>query len=146
MSGGLEMSGERITSTYVLPEPYERAVELLRTALRDEGLKVTLEMDVSGAIRKELGVDLTSCRVFYVCCPLLLLHAVVVDSSAAALLPVRIVASDRGPQTCFRLLHPAGAGQDLSSALSVPAGRLWARVGAGLERIGARPAVGANWL
>ncbi|MBI3696175.1 MAG: DUF302 domain-containing protein [Acidobacteria bacterium] len=136
------MRNEPIRSTYVVQEPYQRALKLIRTALRDEGLRVSLETDISGTIRQELGVDLTPCKVLHVCCPLLLLQAVVMDTSAAAFLPFHLVVSADGSQTLVHLIDPAATYEnDLPGGIKIPLGRLLARIRQCLEKIGAREAV-----
>lgn len=130
------MSNESSMTTYILQEPYEKALKLLRTELENEGLRVPVEMDVSGEIREELGLDLRPCRVLYVCCPWLLLQAAVMDRSAVAFLPLRLVVSGRGLQTVVRLLGSANQ-QDssLDRRVSVLASTLLDRVQRIVEKI-----------
>jgi len=100
------MSNEPSMTTYVLQESYEKALKAIRRGLEDEGLKVPVEMDVAGNIRDELGLDLRPCTVLYVCCPWFLLQAAVIDPSAAAVVPLRVVVSGRDLRTTVvRLLR-----------------------------------------
>lgn len=45
------INGRVPTLTYVLDEPHERAVRLLRSALRQHGLQVIAEMDIGDMIQ-----------------------------------------------------------------------------------------------
>ncbi|MBI4441810.1 MAG: DUF302 domain-containing protein [Acidobacteria bacterium] len=131
------MSNEPSATTYVLQEPYEKALKLLRTELENEGLRVPVEMDVSGEIRAELGLDLRPCRVLYVCCPWLLLQAAVIDRSTVAFLPLRLVVSGRSySETVVRVVRSTN-NQDssLDRRVTVLASTLLDRVQRIVEKI-----------
>ena len=131
------MSNERSMTTYVLQESYEKALKLLRAELENEGLKVPVEMDVSATIREELGLDLRPCRVLYVCCPWYLLQAAVIDPSAAAFVPLRVVVSGRDLQPTVVRLIPSTNHQDssLDRRVAVLASTLLDRVQPIVEKI-----------
>ncbi|MBI4481056.1 MAG: DUF302 domain-containing protein [Acidobacteria bacterium] len=132
------MSNDRSTTRYVLEEPYEKALKLLRAELVNCELRIPVEMDVSDTIREGLGLHLNPCRVLYVCCPWYLLQAAVVDRSATGIVPLRIVVWERGEQTVVRLLDSADAEDGgLDSRVSVLANTLMSRVQQIVERIGA---------
>ena len=135
------MTSEPATTMYSLADHYERALKLVRAALVKEGLEVPLELDVSGRIRRELGIALAPCRVLCVDCPFLLLEAVTLDAAAAVFLPLHVVVSAHGSQTFVHLLSPAST-QDhaLPVGLKVPISKLHARVSRVLERMGVRQA------
>jgi len=132
-------SPERAVKTYVIPEPYERAVKLLRESLAREGLEVPLEMDLSGRLRKKLGVALAPCRVLCVDSPMVMVQAIAIDTAGAAFLPLHLVISGRGPHT---LVHLASArtlqSADLPIGVKVPIRKLQARLTSVLQRIGGR--------
>jgi len=132
------MNSESSRATYVIQEPYEKALARLRRELEDEGLKIPSEMDVSGTIREKLGLDLWPCRVLHVCCPFSLLWAAVRDPAETAFLPVRIVVSGRDQETVVRLANFADSQKDGRDKKSVVlASLLLARVQTIVEKIGA---------
>jgi len=132
------MSNDHSTTRYVLAEPYEKALKLLRAELVNCGLRIPAEMDVSDAIREGLGLKLNPCRVLYVCCLWYLLQAAVVDRSATAIVPLRVVVWERGEQTVVRLLESADAEDGgLDSRVHVLANTLMSRVQQIVEKIGA---------
>ena len=123
-------------ATYFLGVPYEKTLKLLRAAIKREGLRLPMEMDVSGRIRDELGIGLRPCRILYVDCPFLLLQAAVWGGCGAAFLPLRAVVSRSGGGTTIHLPGPMDAG--VPPGLRVPFERFVSRFLMVLEEIGAR--------
>lgn len=130
---------------YVIPEPYERALKLIREALAREGLEIPIELDVSGRIRKKLGISLAPCRLLCVDSPMSLVEAVAVDPAGAVYLPLHLVVSGRGPQTTLHL-PSQGALQRCEApvGVKVPVSKLHARLSRVLQRIGGRQALVAS--
>jgi len=117
-------------------------VKSVREVLAKEHLRVPLELDVTAGIRKELGVGLAPCRVLFVDCPVLLLEAVTLDSSVAAILPLHVALAGYGPQTRVHLISSSGAfNVNLPPATFTAVGRLQARVVRALEKIASRQGV-----
>ncbi len=52
------MSHESSTLSFIIPETFEKALKLIRRALKNEGLKISMELDVSRRLRRELGIGL----------------------------------------------------------------------------------------
>jgi uncharacterized protein (DUF302 family) len=77
--------------TYTLAEPYQAAVRTVRSALRRNGLRTALELDVAARLRHELGAGVAPCSVLYVDDPAVLLEAVVFHRGAALLIPQPVV-------------------------------------------------------
>ena len=130
------MNDEHSMTKYILQESYEKTLKLLRAELVNCGLRIPAEMDVSDTIREGLGLHLNPCRVLYVCCPWYLLQAAVVDRSATAIVPLRVVVWERGGQTVVRLLESADAEDGgLDSRVHVLANTLLYRVQQIVEKI-----------
>ncbi len=135
------MSAEGPTSTYVIRRPHEEALKLLKRGLAEEGLRIPMEMDVSAMIRRELGLDWSPCRVLGVCCPLLMLEAVVMDAAAPAFLPLHLVVSGSDTETLVRL-SDGGHGRPACYKVWRFPWAAWRHAfGGRLERVGARQAV-----
>jgi hypothetical protein len=132
------MPMESATRTFVLPEPLPRALRSLRSALQGEELAIAAEMDLSGKLRGEFWVSLTPCCVLYVNCPLLLLQACVIDSSAPLYFPTPVVLSQRETQTIIHLQSP---GASVPAEIRTRLGKLFTRIETALDRAGARPLV-----
>ncbi|MBS1854245.1 MAG: hypothetical protein JST11_02685 [Acidobacteria bacterium] len=78
-------------STRTVPEPFGRAVPLVRRLLLSAGLSVVEEFNVSGESYFRLGVASRSCIVLLVDSPVLLFEAIALDRAAAVFLPVHVV-------------------------------------------------------
>jgi uncharacterized protein (DUF302 family) len=76
---------------YALTEPYEAAVRTVRSALKRQGLRTALELDVAARIRHEVGAGVAPCFVLYVDDPAVLLEALVFHKGAALLIPQAVV-------------------------------------------------------
>jgi uncharacterized protein (DUF302 family) len=126
-------------ATYRLPEPFERAVKLLREALARDELRTPMELDVSGRISRELGIGLAPCRLLGVDCPLILLEAITLDGAAAVLLPMHILVYGRGTQTIVHVFRPASpAGPDIPVETAIPVIKLQTRIARVMEKIAMR--------
>ncbi len=89
------MNHEPGVTAYAIARSFDVALSALREALNAAGLIVSGEMDVSGRIRRQLGLDFGPCRVLMVDSPYLLVEALALDRSAAVLLPLHVVVSAR---------------------------------------------------
>lgn len=132
-------NGEPTAHTYVIPEPYERALKLLREALSKEGLGIPMELDISRRIRRELGVTLLPCKVLCVDSPMVLVEAMAIDTAGAIFLPLHLVVSGRGPQTQVHLASPATIRYaEVPVGVKSPLSKLQARLSRILQRLGGR--------
>ena len=127
------------TVTYLIDEPYPKALNLVRAALKSEGLRIPMEMDVAGRIRHELGVGLKPCRLLCVDCPWLLLQSAVVNSPATGALSLHIVITQSGANSVVHLAAPMDAA--IPATLRIQFERFWGRVLKVLRQVGARKAV-----
>ncbi|MGQ9635540.1 MAG: hypothetical protein ACUVXB_15010 [Bryobacteraceae bacterium] len=131
--------------TYVVPEPFERALKLIREALEKEGLEIPVELDVSGRIRKKLGISLAPCRLLCVDSAMTLVETVAIDTAGALYLPLRLVVAGRGPQTTLHLMSLNALQRfEAPPAVKIPVGKLQARLSRVLQRIGSRQALSAG--
>jgi uncharacterized protein (DUF302 family) len=132
-------NGAAAAHTYLIPEPFERALKLLREALRKEGLSIPMELDLARRVRRELGVTLLPCKVLCVDSPMVLVEAMAIDSAGAIFLPLHVVVAARGPQTLVHMASPATIRQaEVPVGVKAPLGRLQMRLAAILQRLGGR--------
>ena len=133
------MTGDQETATLVLHQPLNEALKMIRRALADGGLQIAADLDMASRIRKSLRIDLPSCRVLCVDCPVALLEALALDRSAAVLLPLHLVVAGQDGLTLVHLLNPAAA---LYSGLPVTGraavSKLQARVARAVESVSVR--------
>jgi uncharacterized protein (DUF302 family) len=133
------MNSEPAVTTYLIAEPFERALKAIREALARNDLSVATELDVAARVKRELNIGFTPCRILLVDCPFLLLEAATVDCAAAVLFPLHVVVSGRGPQTQVHWMNPAAIeGLRLPTGAAVPLTKLQSLVSRALERIAMR--------
>ena len=131
------------TVMFVVPETFERALRSIRRALTGESISIAMEMDVSGRIKRRLGVDLGPCRILCVYNPLLLLQAMALDRSIVAFLPLHVAVSADGQRTVVHLLSQSGihgCGSPLGAKGVVS--KLQAGLSRALEKIAVRQELG----
>src|ERR1039458_10780591 len=87
------MAEETATTTYLVSEPFELAVQSLRRVLADGNLKLAGELDISSRIRQRLLIGTTPCRVLFVAATPASLGELGAAPSAAALTPLHVVVS-----------------------------------------------------
>ena len=93
------MPRDVVSVRYWLRQPFERAVESVCKSLESRGLRVAGQLDVSGRVKRMLGIVLVPCRIVFV---LPRSSAVVRDSihpCAAIFLPLHVVISGDDAQT-----------------------------------------------
>jgi len=64
------MADEKATSTYLIAEPFDRAVNLVRKVLSGANLKIVGELNMSGRLQRGLLIRTVPCTVLcaYQCC------------------------------------------------------------------------------
>jgi uncharacterized protein (DUF302 family) len=98
------MSDENATSTYLIAEPFDRAVNLVRRVLAAANLKIVAELDMSGRIQRGLLIRTVPCTVLFASAPTSP-ASFTADPQEAALTPLRIVVSARGSQSEVHVLR-----------------------------------------
>jgi hypothetical protein len=94
--------------TFVIDEPFDRSLRMLRRALALERLHVPHELDTATRLRQELGIGLRQNTVLYVDDPIVLLEATVMNAGGALFVPEPVVLSglDRGCRLSLRSVEP----------------------------------------
>ena len=101
------MTKDQETVTLVIKEPLPTALRSIRRALSDSGLEIVMELDLAERVRKTLNLEIAPCRILYIDCPASLWEAIVLDRSAAVILPLHLVLSAEKESTLAYLLNPA---------------------------------------
>ena len=132
------MTDESATATYSIPEPFDQAMSSLRGVLADAGLKIVGRLDLSGRLQRRLLVETPPCLVLFAGPATPLRDGPYGHLGAAALTPLHIVVSARGPQTEIHILRippPNGTPGDRAMA---DLGRFRSRLSQAIEKIGMR--------
>ena len=133
------MNTEPAVNTYLISEPFDRALKTIRETLTRNDLNVATELDVAARVKRELNIGFAPCRILLVDSPLLMLESATVDCAACVLLPLHLVVSGRGPQTQVHWMTPAAIdGLRLPAGAALPLARLQGQVSRALERVAMR--------
>jgi uncharacterized protein (DUF302 family) len=90
------------TIRYSVPEPFEPAIESVCNSLRNRGMRLAGQMDVSGRLQRSLGIALAPCRLLFVLPEPARLTVEKVHPRAAIFLPLHVVISGND---CFSEIH-----------------------------------------
>ena len=138
------MSEASATTTYVIPEPFERGVRILRQALADADLRITGELNMSQRIQKSLLVVTAPCLILFACPAEGFDEKDRPTACDAAVTPLHIVVSAQDSCTEVHILKvlPRDDGPidrtnvaalaRLQSAISQAIGKIGMRVGLGI--------------
>jgi uncharacterized protein (DUF302 family) len=91
----------------ILDAPYERAIEKVTAALKEEGFGILTEIDVKGTLKKKLNADFRRYVILGACNPDFAHQALQNELEIGLLLPCNVVVyeSDEG-QSVVSILNP----------------------------------------
>jgi uncharacterized protein (DUF302 family) len=103
LRGMPHMSGDAVTTTYSIPEPFELGLPAVREALAGRNFNIIGQLDLSHRIRRSLRISMDPCVVYYVWPRTRLLQNENVP--LALFLPLHIVVSGHGTRTEIHILR-----------------------------------------
>jgi len=131
------MTAESATTTYYIPESFDRAVRAVRRVLAEAGLKVSNELDMAGRLQRRLQVHTQACKVLFVSLGATRWK----DLGATALTPLHVVVSERGEHSEIHILRIPAATDGAEDSLAA-LGKLRAQIADAIERIAMRALLG----
>ncbi len=87
------------TISTTLDRPHDETVEAVREALSEQGFGILTEIDLAGALKEKLGVDIAPQLILGACRPPLAYAALQADPSIGALLPCNVVVRSLDAET-----------------------------------------------
>lgn len=81
-----------------LPVPYERAIELATTSLKDQGFGVLTTIDVKQTLQQKLQHDFRKYAILGACNPTLAERALHAELEVGLLLPCNVIVYEVGPE------------------------------------------------
>jgi uncharacterized protein (DUF302 family) len=79
-----------------LPVPFDRALEMTESALKDQGFGVISRIDMKEALKSKLGVDFRAYTILGACNPALAHQALQLEDKVGTMLPCNVVVQERG--------------------------------------------------
>jgi len=93
--------------TVTLDLPYEKAVDAVRAALKEQGFGVLTEIDVQATMREKLGAEMEPYVILGACNPPLAHRALETDRMIGLLLPCNVVVrADGDHRSLVQALDP----------------------------------------
>ena len=90
-----------------LSMPYEKAVERVVDALKDEGFGVLTRIDVHNAFKEKLDVEFRKYSILGGCNPTLAHKALSSRPDAGLMLPCNVIVEESGDGSLVRIIDPA---------------------------------------
>ncbi len=79
------------TIATTVARPYDVTVQMVRTALEEQGFGILTEIDLKATLKAKLDVDVASQVILGACRPALAHEALIAEPSIAAVLPCNVV-------------------------------------------------------
>ena len=124
--------------SFIIDEPYEVALRMVRIALARQGLRAPAELDIASRIRQEFGAGVAPCTVLYVDDPAVLLEAVVFFRGAALLIPQQLVVTGDNRHTDVFVRSPELPWCDIPEGIRDPLHGLQVRMTRAIESVADR--------
>lgn len=86
--------------------PYERAIEKITAALKDEGFGVLTEIDVKKTLKEKIGKDFRRYVILGACNPNLASQALETELDIGLLLPCNVIVYEEGDKSVVAAMDP----------------------------------------
>jgi uncharacterized protein (DUF302 family) len=95
--------------------PYGKIVELVRQTLKKEGFGV-LEIDIQGAMKEKLGIEMSKYIILGACNPSNAYTAILAEENIGLMLPCNVIVYEKGSKTVLSIIRPTVAMQMVDNA------------------------------
>ena len=133
------MAGTKYGFTTRLDLPYERAVERVTAALKEEGFGVLTEIDVKATLKQKLNADFRKYIILGACNPPLAHRALQAELVIGLLLPCNVIVYEEGDGAVVSAIDPVSAMSMVENpALQEVAATVKAKLHRAVETLGGR--------
>ena len=130
------MNALALGQTYIISEPFDKAVKVIRSALAGMELSVVGEFDTTGVFGGEPGKKAEQSKILLVDCPLLVFEAQALNRAAEVFFPLHVLVWADGGRTQVSAVSSGGLFDvRLPLGAAGPMERLQARVTMALESV-----------
>jgi uncharacterized protein (DUF302 family) len=102
--------------TKELSIPYRKVIELVRQRLKKEGFGVLTEIDIQGAMKEKLGIDMSRYIILGACNPSNAYAAILAEENIGLMLPCNVIVYEKGSKTVLSIIRPTVAMQMVDNA------------------------------
>jgi len=78
-----------------LPVPFDRAIEIVEDALKEQGFGIISRIDIQDALKTKIGVDFRPYTILGACNPALAHKALQLEDKVGTMLPCNVVVQER---------------------------------------------------
>jgi uncharacterized protein (DUF302 family) len=127
---------------YSLHEPFGKAVDRVSASLRNRGLRIAGEIDVSRRVERTLGIVLRPCRILFIMPGESVLSTENVHPWAGVLLPLHLVVSGNDTETEVQVQTRVQPGEEpATQTVWGPVIETQAQVAEAMEAVAVRPSM-----
>jgi uncharacterized protein (DUF302 family) len=91
--------------------PYERVIEQVREALKNEGFGILTEIDVKEKMKEKLGLDMNKYIILGACSPANAYKAILAEENIGLMLPCNVIVYEKAGKTVLSVIRPMVAMQ-----------------------------------
>jgi uncharacterized protein (DUF302 family) len=96
--------------------PYRKVIELVRQRLKKEGFGVLTEIDIQGAMKEKLDIDMSGYTILGACNPSNAYTAILAEENIGLMLPCNVIVYEKGSKTVLSIIRPTVAMQMVDNA------------------------------
>ena len=97
-------------------QTFEQALEVVRSALAEEGFGVLTEIDVQATLKKKMDVDFRNYRILGACNPPFAYKALEAEDKIGTMLPCNIVVQQLGDEVEIAAIDPVASMQAVENS------------------------------
>ena len=102
--------------TKELNKPYEKVIEEITAALKNEGFGILTEINIKEKLKEKLGVEFRKYIILGACSPANAYKSLQVEENIGLMLPCNVIVYEKGGKTVLSVIRPTIAMQMIENA------------------------------